>query len=70
MTTEEHLIEISINLVNMQTTLLEIKAENLRIWTRLDEHSTEIAKMKGWIAGIAITCSIFIVFIGIIKLFP
>jgi len=67
MTVEEHLIEISTNLENMQATLKEIKAENLRVWDRLDDHSAAIAKMKGWIAGLGVACTI----IGLlVKLLP
>lgn len=59
MTIKEHLVEISTRLDGIDKTLLAIKAENLRVWTRLDEHSDAIAKMKGWIAGIAASCTLF-----------
>ena len=68
MTVEEHIVEISIRLDGINKTLIEIKAENLRIWDRLDYHSITIAKMKGCIAGIAASCTLFGIVFTLVKL--
>jgi hypothetical protein len=67
MTVEEHLVKISTRLAGINETMIEIKAENLRVWDRLEEHSTAMNKMKGWIAGIAASCTIFGIILTLAK---
>ena len=57
--------DIAIELTSIKESLKRIEDNQSKQWDRLDEHSTAISNMKGWIAGVTVAV---VVGVGIAKL--